>query len=505
MSWGYNLFGQLGNNSTSNSSIPLAVTTAGTPLADKVVVAVSAGTYHNLVLCADGTLATWGYNASGQLGNGSTTRSLVPVAVMTAGTPLAGKSVVSFAAGGSHNIALCSDGTVVTWGNNGNGQLGNNSTTQSTVPVAVNTSGVLAGKTVIGVAAGNTHSLALCSDGTMAAWGSNNYGQLGNTTTTDSSLPVGVSTGGVLAGKTVVRLMAGAAHSMVLCSDGTMAAWGNNAHGQLGDNSTTQSSIPVAVSTSTLAAGENFVLSATGQAALHNLSLVASPVPATVTTFAATSATATTAVLNGTVNANGGAATVAFDYGLDGTYGGNAVGTPASVTGAGNIAVSTALTGLTPNTTYHFRANGRNGSGVANGADLTFTTLTLLQNWRQTSFGTTSSSGSMADAADYDGDGIPNLVEYALNLSPTAVSKLPVTTALNGANFEFTYSRGTAAVNAGTSFAVEWSGALPATWSNNGITQTVLSDDGTTQVVKAVIPVNAATTMFVRLSVTAPP
>ena len=369
--WGYNLYGQLGNNSNSNSGLPVSVITAGTPLAGKSVASMSAGGYHNLVLCTDGTLATWGYNLYGQLGNNSTTDSSLPVAVTTTGTALAGKTVVSVAAGGYHSVALCSDGTVVCWGNNSNGQLGNNSTTNSSVPVAVVTAGtVLAGKTVVAVAAGRYHNMALCSDGTAAAWGYNGYGQLGNNSTTQSVVPVAISTSGVLAGKTIASLVAGGYHSLARCTDGSMAAWGYNTNGQLGNNSTANSSIPVAVSTSSFGTGESFVLAASGTLAYHSVALVASPVP-TIATLAATSVTSTSAVLNGTVNANGGTATMSFDYGLDSTYGVSTAGTPATVTGSSATAVSTTLTGLTPSTTYHFRTNA---FAIYNGGDLSFTT-----------------------------------------------------------------------------------------------------------------------------------
>jgi len=381
VSWGYNFYGQLGNNTTTNSSVPVAVTTVGTPLAGKSVVAISAGTSHSLALSSDGSLAAWGYNTYGQLGNNSTAQNNVPVAVTTTGTPLAGKTVVSAAAGGYHNIALCSDGTLITWGENNFGQLGNNTTTNSLVPVAVTTAGTaLAGKTVIAVTAGQYHSMALCSDGTIATWGYNLYGQLGNNSTTNSSVPVAVTTTGTpLAGKNLVALNAGYYHSVAACTDGTIATWGYNTYGQLGNNSTTQSNVPVAVSTSPLAAGEKFMLIAGGQSAYHILSLVATPVPA-VTTLPATAVTANTAVLNGTVNANGSSAAVSFDYGLDTTYGTNVAGTPATVTGSTSTSVSVALTGLAPATTYHFRVNGADGSGTTNGPDMTFTTLSTNAN-----------------------------------------------------------------------------------------------------------------------------
>ena len=101
----------------------------------------------------------------------------MPVAVVTAGTPLAGKRVVAIAVGDSHSLALCSDGSLAAWGYNSGGQVGDNTVTQRLLPVAVTTIGTpLAGKTVIAIAAGRHHSFALCSDGTLAAWGLNFYG-----------------------------------------------------------------------------------------------------------------------------------------------------------------------------------------------------------------------------------------------------------------------------------------------------------------------------------------
>ena len=198
--------------------------------------------------------------------------SPVPVAVDTTGV-LAGKTVVSIASGGHHCLALCSDGTVVAWGDDIFGQLGNNSTTNSAVPVAVDTSGVLAGKTVVAIAAGSQHSMALCSDGTIAVWGHNPYGQFGNGTTVDSLVPVAVDRTGVLAGKTVIALAGGADHTVALCSDGSAATWGLNTDGQLGSGYTvTQSTVPVAVG-STLGIAPHFTAIFDGQSANHVLAL----------------------------------------------------------------------------------------------------------------------------------------------------------------------------------------------------------------------------------------
>ena len=267
--WGRNNYGQLGNNSTTESTVPVLVSQAGV-LSGKTVVAVAAGYYHSLALCSDGAVAAWGYNSSGQLGNNSTTGSTVPVLVSRTGV-LSGKTVVAVKAGYHHSLALCSDGTLAAWGANYYGQLGNNSATDSTVPIFVSPTGILVGKTVVAVSAGLIHSLALCSDGTVAAWGENYYGQLGNNSTTNSTVPVLVSQPGVLSGKTVVAITAGSSHSLALCSDGTVAAWGANPFGQLGNNSTTGSSDAVLVSPTGVLSGKTVVAIAAGY--YHSLAL----------------------------------------------------------------------------------------------------------------------------------------------------------------------------------------------------------------------------------------
>ncbi|MCB1211118.1 MAG: choice-of-anchor D domain-containing protein, partial [Verrucomicrobiales bacterium] len=287
--WGWNGQGNLGDGTTTQRLTPVAVNAAGSSvLHGRSVVAISVGQYHSLALCSDGTVAAWGGNSYGKLGDGTGVQQATPVAVSTASgvSALAGKTVIALAGGGDHNLALCSDGTVVAWGRNTNGQLGDNSSTSSNVPVAVNAdSGVSAlfGKTVVGIAAGQNHSLALCSDGTVVAWGINSEGQLGDNSTTQSLVPIAVNTtSGVSAlfGKTVVKVLAGSAHSVALCSDGTPVAWGRNSSAQLGNNSTTQSLVPVGVNTIPFAASERAVAISTESCVNdHNLMIVAGPPP----------------------------------------------------------------------------------------------------------------------------------------------------------------------------------------------------------------------------------
>jgi hypothetical protein len=140
------------------------------------------------------------------------------------------------------------------------------------------------------------------------------------------------------------------------------------------------------------------------------------------------------------------------------------------------------------------------------GTGITLVAMTVQKAWRQTHFGTTTNTGTAADTADSDHDGVTNLMEWGLNLNPTLPSQLPVTGVRNGSNFEYTYTRNVGAMNAGETFTVEWSDTLLSnSWSNAGVAEQVLSDDGTVQQVKATLPAGSAGHRFVHLKVTAPP
>lgn len=260
--WGNNNHGQLGNNSTADSALPVQVDATGV-LAGKTVIAIAAGYEHSLALCTDGSLAAWGLNVNGALGNNSSVNSSVPVLVDMTGA-FNGRKVVTISAGLFHSLALCSDGRVAAWGDNFSGELGNNSKTQSHVPVLVDTSGELYGKTVIAIAAGPQANMALCSDGTLVTWGSNGYGEAGNNSTTGSLVPVPVDATGVLAGRKPVAISVGFDHRLVLCADGTLVAWGGNIHGQLGDGTKTSQLLPVQAGTTGALAGRSIVSMSAG-------------------------------------------------------------------------------------------------------------------------------------------------------------------------------------------------------------------------------------------------
>jgi alpha-tubulin suppressor-like RCC1 family protein len=228
LAWGNNERGQLGDGSVyqygSKNAVPVKVDTTGA-LNGRKVVAIAAGSAHNLALCADGGIVAWGGNSHGQLGDGSKTDRRVPVDVTVDGA-LAGRKVVAIAAGSIHSLALCSDGTIVGWGGNNDGQFGNGTKTGSLWPVVAATGGALSGKKPVAIGAENDGGLALCSDGTLVSWGGNKTGQLGIGTTAESLVPIEVDRSGVLAGKEVVAIDSGSSRHLVSCSDGTLVEWG---------------------------------------------------------------------------------------------------------------------------------------------------------------------------------------------------------------------------------------------------------------------------------------
>ncbi|WP_409343983.1 RCC1 domain-containing protein [Paenibacillus sp. MBLB4367] len=244
LSWGYNAYGQLGDGSTVNRSSAVKVSGLSN------MTQIASGYYHNLALKSDGTVWSWGYNNSGQLGDNSLVNRATPAQIGS----LTG--VVAIAAGGYHSLALKSDGTVWAWGSNSFGQLGDGTTTDRLTPVQVS---VLS--SITGLSGGLGHSLAVKNDGTVWSWGLNANGQLGNGTTGSASSPVQVSS---LSG--VVQVAAGGYHSLALKSDKTVWAWGANDVGQLGDGTTTQRSTRVQVAgltANSIAAGKQHNLAIT--------------------------------------------------------------------------------------------------------------------------------------------------------------------------------------------------------------------------------------------------
>jgi hypothetical protein len=272
-----NLERWLSTASATGSAGPVPARTAGSDLPENMqipsrakVIAVAGGLYHSLALSSTGTVFAWGWNIVGQLCDGRTTGSDVPVRVaIPADTRVAG-----MAAGFADSLVVTSTGLVFACGTNYNGTLGDGSTATSDVPVKVD---LPAGTKVTAVAAGALHGLALTSTGAVLAWGYNADGELGNGSTANSHVPVkvrlpagtkvaAIASGGPLTGVGVI--IAGPGHSLAMTSTGAVFAWGYNADGELGDGGTANSDVPVKVK---LPGGTRVTAIAAGE--LHSLAV----------------------------------------------------------------------------------------------------------------------------------------------------------------------------------------------------------------------------------------
>lgn len=246
--WGWNNAGQMGNGTTTNIPIPTSISSYGS-LAGKTITAVACGYNHTIALDSTGALHSWGDNGSGRLGNGTTTSSNTPALINTSGT-LSGKTIIAVACGEAHSVALDSTGAIHTWGYNAYGQLGNGNNSAVSTPAMINTSGSLSGKTIIMIATGGHNVVAVDSAYGVHTWGYNNNGELGKGTSgaTNSSTPALINSSGVLSGKTITAVACGYDHILVLDNTGSLYAWGYNSSGQVGNSTTTSVLSPISIS-----------------------------------------------------------------------------------------------------------------------------------------------------------------------------------------------------------------------------------------------------------------
>jgi len=226
--WGDNSYGKLGDGTTTSRYTPMQVQGLDH------IIAVSAGNSHSVALKDDGSVWGWGYNGYGQLGVGTYNNYTSPVCLGTI------RDVIEISCGSNFTVALKADGTVYAWGNGGSGQLGAGGDIYSSyVPIQV------PGLTrIVQVAAGQNHTVALKSDGTVWGWGGNQYGQLGQGNSgsdTNQFSPV------LINGLNGITAISAGNNTLAFRNDGTVWAFGNNQYGQLGNNSTTKSNVPVAV------------------------------------------------------------------------------------------------------------------------------------------------------------------------------------------------------------------------------------------------------------------
>ena len=228
--WGSNGNGQLGDNTgTTYRSSPVQTISGGTNWKQ-----VSVGDYFVSAIKTDGSLWLWGSGSNGQLGDNTPPiiyRSS-PIQTVSGGT-----NWKQVSCGYASVAAIKTDGTLWTWGFNTSGQLGDNTVTERSSPVQT----VSGGNNWKQVSAGYNFAAAIKTDGSLWLWGSNSNGQLGDNTLTNKSSPVQTISGG----NNWKQVSAGSLMTAAIKTDGSLWTWGWNFYGQLGDNTRTERSSPV--------------------------------------------------------------------------------------------------------------------------------------------------------------------------------------------------------------------------------------------------------------------
>lgn len=241
--WGYNNVGQLGDNTQIVKYTPVQVLGENGEGYLKDIVYIAAGTNYSAAINKYGEVWTWGLNTNGQLGDGTTVNKYTPVKVKA---NLNG--IIQIACGNNHMVAVKADGTAYSWGYNQYGKLGDNTGTQRTIPVAVLTSVNTELEDIIGVEASHNNSYFLKADGTVLSVGYGGNGQLGNGVTGNQSLPVHVlNSDGTDNLKNITTIKAGANTIYALDKVGKVYAWGVGSNGQIGNNDILNSSKPTFV------------------------------------------------------------------------------------------------------------------------------------------------------------------------------------------------------------------------------------------------------------------
>ncbi len=224
--WGYNFSGQLGDGTTVDKDTP-------TQIGSTTWSAITAGTEYTVGIKSDGTLWAWGHNALGQLGDGTVVNKDIPTQIGSA------TNWSTVAAGGHHTVGIKSDGTLWAWGYNPRGQLGDGTNVSKNTPTQIGSA------TWSAITAGFEHTVGIKSDGTLWAWGGNRGGQLGDGTDISKDIPtqIGSATWSTVDG--------GFEQTMAIDKDGALWAWGSNSSGQLGDGTDVSKDTPTQIGSTT--------------------------------------------------------------------------------------------------------------------------------------------------------------------------------------------------------------------------------------------------------------
>ncbi|HOW29171.1 MAG TPA: hypothetical protein PK685_00640 [archaeon] len=226
--FGDNPYGQLGNQNTTDSNFPVTV------LGINNAIKVSGGCWHTCALLNTGEINCWGANTNGQLGNGTKTNSLIPVSVIDSNNDII-TNFVDVKVGCTNSCALLNNGQIMCWGNNQYGKLGDGTTTDKNTATPV-----LNVENAMQISIGSEYGGCLREhNGTVKCWGRNNFGQIGDGTNTDQNTPTQV-----LQITDAIDIDSGNGHNCAVLSNNELKCWGQNSAGQLGDDTWVNKSVP---------------------------------------------------------------------------------------------------------------------------------------------------------------------------------------------------------------------------------------------------------------------
>lgn len=227
--WGYNRFGQLGDGTLVNRSIP-------TKIGDDTWVGITAGYAHACGIKADKKLYCWGDNSSGQLGDGTNAKSNVPTKV---GSDT--DSWIKIAAGDEHTCGIKADNSLYCWGDNSFGELGDSTTANKKVPAKAGAEADRWIAVEVGGESGYSYTCGIKTDGKLYCWGSNNNGKLGDGTAGNRLVPTQIGDDKWL------EITTGLVHTCGIKADKKLYCWGENSYGQLGDGTTVKKDVPAKI------------------------------------------------------------------------------------------------------------------------------------------------------------------------------------------------------------------------------------------------------------------
>ncbi|MGB0787459.1 MAG: putative Ig domain-containing protein, partial [Candidatus Poseidoniaceae archaeon] len=248
--WGRNNGGQLGQSGGSQNK-PQPVNLG----AGRTATSIYAGGHYSCAILDDESVKCWGQNTDGQLGIGSTSNTNTPTTINSLGS---GRKAITLATAFKSICALLDDGTVKCWGDDSQGQLGNGGSNSGLNSPPSSTINLGSGRTAKAITGGEYHFCAILDDDSIKCWGDGTNGKLGTGSTSDESLPTAVS-GSFASGRYAVVIDAGYDHTCAILDNGDLTCWGSDDKGQLGNGATTGDTSSISSSTISLGVGRTAI------------------------------------------------------------------------------------------------------------------------------------------------------------------------------------------------------------------------------------------------------